>query len=73
MWRSHGRAAGIGITTIAGVTSRTRASAWRRDIGLDPPAAVPGDRTPTAKRSYGIGAGIQRASRVRRRIERRWI
>jgi hypothetical protein len=69
----HGRAAGKGITTVAGVTGRARVRARSTDVRLDPVAAVPGDRAPAAKRSDRVKARIQSSGRIRSLIKRRWI
>jgi hypothetical protein len=70
MRRGHGCAAGSRITTVAGVVARTRVSSWSSDIRLCTIAAISRDWAAAAKASNGVGAGIQRTYRVRRRIKR---
>src|SRR5439155_16934821 len=69
----HRRATGCGISGVTGVTGRARAGARSSEVRLDPPAAVPGDRPAATEASNGVGAGNQRASRVRRVIKGRRI
>ena len=69
----HGRAAKTHVSVIGGVIAGTSACARRGDIRFDSVTPIDRHRAAAAKGSDVVGAGVQRADRVRCRVDSRRI
>jgi hypothetical protein len=65
----HRCAAKTYVSVVGGIIAGTSPRTRRADIGLDPVASVDCDRAAAAEGSDVVGAGVQRADRVRCRVD----